>query len=353
MLVGVAACRVCGASSISGISRRRKSAGQESARSGQRGQGFRSGRDGQDGLEASDGSGVHIVLAQTTDVGQHAIEGLAVDELHGVIADAVLLAVIEDADDVGVVQPRSRPASAWNRRRYFGSARNRGVHDLERHPALERLVLGLVDDAHPSAADPAEDRVSRPAARAARCRHRTPACRCGARAGGDALGGAAELLQLDQGRDQLADPSGQLGMACRSARSMPAAHRAGTGPETTRRPGPGDRHPAEPSTHCSRPGLLRPSGLSERISLSRPGPGGNVWSRPTRPAPEPVAHSPLVSCSKCRRTRTSRSVASMPSSTSSSRASARPGWPPRSPECRGPGAAPRARPSWPRETPRR
>ena len=35
--------------------------------------------------------------------------GAALDELHRVVADAVLLAVVEDADDVGVVQPGRQP----------------------------------------------------------------------------------------------------------------------------------------------------------------------------------------------------------------------------------------------------
>ena len=39
------------------------------------------------------------------------------------------------------------------------------MHDLERHPVLERLVLGLVDDPHAPLADLAEDAGSRPAAR--------------------------------------------------------------------------------------------------------------------------------------------------------------------------------------------
>ncbi len=36
---------------------------------------------------------------------KHTVQRLTLDELHGVVADAFLLAVVEDADDVGVVQP--------------------------------------------------------------------------------------------------------------------------------------------------------------------------------------------------------------------------------------------------------
>ena len=36
---------------------------------------------------------------------RHVVQGLALDELHGVIANPVVVAVIEDAHDVRVVQP--------------------------------------------------------------------------------------------------------------------------------------------------------------------------------------------------------------------------------------------------------
>ncbi|MCY1007301.1 hypothetical protein OV079_17420 [Nannocystis pusilla] len=38
--------------------------------------------------------------------------------------------------------------------------RDVGVHDLERHVALEQLVVGLVDLAHPAGADLAQDGVA-------------------------------------------------------------------------------------------------------------------------------------------------------------------------------------------------
>ena len=49
-----------------------------------------------------------FLLSELAEVKQDLVQAVAGDVLHRVIADSVVLAVVEDADDVGVVQPRRR-----------------------------------------------------------------------------------------------------------------------------------------------------------------------------------------------------------------------------------------------------
>ena len=120
------------------------------------------------------------------------------------------------------------------------------MHDLERHPALERLVLGLVDDPHAARADDAEDLVvAQPLGmRVARASGRPLARRagCSDRAGGH-LDARLELLHLDQGREQLADLVGPLGAASRRIPPGWAARPAAAAPGTTRPVARPDRVP--------------------------------------------------------------------------------------------------------------
>ena len=81
------------------------------------------------------------------------------DTLHRVVADAVLLAIVEDRHDVGVVQLRRRPGLGLKSPQVRPVGTEPRVHDLERHAALERLVLGFVDDPHAAAAELAEQGV--------------------------------------------------------------------------------------------------------------------------------------------------------------------------------------------------
>jgi hypothetical protein len=90
--------------------------------------------------------------AQPADVLQHLLQAHAIDALHRVVENAVLLAVVEDRHDVGMVQPRGRAGLGLEPPQIGRIGAKPRVHDLERHPILERLVLGLVDDSHaPSA----------------------------------------------------------------------------------------------------------------------------------------------------------------------------------------------------------
>ena len=72
---------------------------------------------------------------------------------------AVVLAHAEDRDDVGVVQPRRGPRLPLEPQHLLRVGQRRIGEDLQGHAAAERLLLGLVDDAHAAAADLAEDAV--------------------------------------------------------------------------------------------------------------------------------------------------------------------------------------------------
>ena len=81
------------------------------------------------------------------------------DQRHRVVADAVLLAVIEHGHDVGVMQPGRRAGLGVEPPQIGRVGPEPRMHDLERHPALERIVLGLIDDPHSAHANHAKDLV--------------------------------------------------------------------------------------------------------------------------------------------------------------------------------------------------
>ena len=89
-----------------------------------------------------------IRRAEAPNVVEHLMQADAGDQRHGVVADAILLAVIEHGHDVGMVQPRRRAGLGVEPPQIGRVGPEPGMHDLERHPALERLVLGLVDNPH-------------------------------------------------------------------------------------------------------------------------------------------------------------------------------------------------------------
>ena len=87
------------------------------------------------------------------------LERFAVDVLHRVVVDAVLLADGEHGHDVRVMELGGRlgfVAEAGDLP--LVEHRGEGQH-LERDAAIERLLVGLVDDAHAAAADLADDLV--------------------------------------------------------------------------------------------------------------------------------------------------------------------------------------------------
>ena len=96
---------------------------------------------------------------EAADIVEHPIQADAFDALHRVVADALLLAIVEHRHDVGVVQLRRRAGLGLKSPQVGPVGAEPRVHDLERHAALERLVLGFVDDAHAAAAELAEEGV--------------------------------------------------------------------------------------------------------------------------------------------------------------------------------------------------
>ena len=136
---------------------------------------------------------------------QHVIQPQALDELHDVIRHAVLLADAEDRDDVGVVQLGGGLRLALEPPLGLGVEQHVLGQHLERDVTAQRHLLGLVDDAHAPLADLAEDAkiAELPQRGSRRCR----------RLLGGLLMIVLDLLDLDHGREQLADVVGQLGMA--------------------------------------------------------------------------------------------------------------------------------------------
>ena len=76
-----------------------------------------------------------LVRAEPADVGQDLVQAVTGDVLHGVVADAVVLAVVEDRDDIGVVQLGRRAGFVMEPPEVVGAGAEPWVHDLERHAA--------------------------------------------------------------------------------------------------------------------------------------------------------------------------------------------------------------------------
>ncbi len=71
------------------------------------------------------------------DVAEDRFEALAVDEGHRVVDHAVGLAVVEHADDIGVVEGRGRASLDVKAAHVAGIGAEPGVHDLEGDPAAQ------------------------------------------------------------------------------------------------------------------------------------------------------------------------------------------------------------------------
>ena len=93
-----------------------------------------------------DRHGVHLPLvrAEPADVGHDLVQAVTGDVLHGVVADAVVLAVVEDRDDIGVVQLGRRAGFVMEPPEVVGSGAEPWVHDLERDVAAERYLACLI-----------------------------------------------------------------------------------------------------------------------------------------------------------------------------------------------------------------
>jgi hypothetical protein len=99
-------------------------------------------------------------------------EGLAVDELHGIIVDAVVAAHRVDRHDVRVVQRSRRLRLILEALELLGVERGGEREDLQRHPPAQRQLLGLIDDAHAAPAHLAEQAKVPQAAARSLSRHR-------------------------------------------------------------------------------------------------------------------------------------------------------------------------------------
>ena len=137
---------------------------------------------------------------------QDGVQAHAGDELHDVVVMAVVPPHAEDRDDVGVVQPRRRPRLPLEPQHLLGVGEGRIGEDLQGHASAERLLLGLVDDAHAAAADLAEDAVV--------AQPLQPRRGVNGHAAGGVVGAVgAEVLHADQDGEDLADLVGELGVA--------------------------------------------------------------------------------------------------------------------------------------------
>jgi hypothetical protein len=88
------------------------------------------------------------------------LQRAALQVLHGDVIGAVDLAAVEDGDDVGVLEARSRlglAAEALDELAVLGEA---GVQHLERDLALQVRVVGQPDIGHPAGADLAQHPVA-------------------------------------------------------------------------------------------------------------------------------------------------------------------------------------------------
>ena len=96
---------------------------------------------------------------QTFQFLQDLVEAQPLDELHDVVAQAVVFADAEDRHDVGVVQLRRRLRLALEATLRPGVLPELLGQDLEGDVPAERDLLRLVDDAHAAVADLADDAV--------------------------------------------------------------------------------------------------------------------------------------------------------------------------------------------------
>ena len=84
-------------------------------------------------------------------------EGLAVDELHGVVVNASLATDGVDGDDVGVVELAGSAGLVLEALDELGIEEGGEGQDLEGDAPAERDLLGLVDHTHAAPAHLAED----------------------------------------------------------------------------------------------------------------------------------------------------------------------------------------------------
>lgn len=84
--------------------------------------------------------------------GQHVFEGATAHQAHGVEGDRIALADGKNRHHVRVVEAGGKSRLAFEPRERFGRENGVEGEDLERHLAVERLLVGTEDNAHATAA---------------------------------------------------------------------------------------------------------------------------------------------------------------------------------------------------------
>jgi hypothetical protein len=149
-----------------------------------------------------------VLGPQTAHLVQHGVQSLAVNELHGVVMDALVFADAEHRHDVGMVQPGRRAGLAAEALELLGLHQRTGGQDFQGHMAAERFLHRLVDHSHPAPTDLAEQAILSELSRNLLRRRR------GRFQGRRLFDTATSFLHHHQGGEQAADVVGQVGMAC-------------------------------------------------------------------------------------------------------------------------------------------
>src|SRR5262245_47125566 len=100
------------------------------------------------------------IAPQSLQLVDNLIEGLSLDELHGVEGGLAVLADLENRHDVRVMQLRRRLRLAAEALQGTSVAREPDRQQLEGDAASQRQLLRLVDDAHAATAQLADNPVT-------------------------------------------------------------------------------------------------------------------------------------------------------------------------------------------------
>ncbi len=96
-------------------------------------------------------------LTEAAQLLQDGVQAHSLDVLHHVIMGPLQVTDPEDGHDVGVVQPARGLGLALEPLDLFGVVQGARRQHLERDATAQQLLFGLVNDAHPAAADLADD----------------------------------------------------------------------------------------------------------------------------------------------------------------------------------------------------
>ena len=102
----------------------------------------------------------HRIACERTG-GESVLQRRALEVLHGDERSSVLLADVVDGADMWMAERRSGSGFTLKAAQRFGIARQISGDELERHGTVKPRILGLVDHAHPAAAELADDAVVR------------------------------------------------------------------------------------------------------------------------------------------------------------------------------------------------